>query len=126
VIDPFENLEIIKNTGCNRILTSGQCSSAAEGGNLINQLVQQAGHDIIIMPGAGIRSQNLADIAKVTNAIEFHSSSLIHQQEPYFSPNKMQESITVPVPDTNEMGKMLHILEQLDNTEYWQGQTPSS
>jgi copper homeostasis protein len=117
VVDPFENLEIIKKAGCQRILTSGQTPNAIVGSNLIIQLVKQAGHDIIIMPGAGIRSQNLANIAKMTNAIEFHSSALMHQREPYFSPKEMEESISLPVPDENEIGQMLNILEQLDTAE---------
>lgn len=117
VIDPFINLEIIKKTGCQRILTSGQYSGALEGRHLIKQLVEQAGYDITIMPGAGIRSQNLENIARMTNTIEFHSSALMHQREPYFSPKEMQESISLPVPDKNEIGQMLHILNRLDEAE---------
>ena len=53
--DPHRALEQIIGLGCDRLLTSGQQPSAAEGAPLIAKLVEQAAARIIIMPGAGIR-----------------------------------------------------------------------
>ncbi len=73
--DPFEALEDIIGCGCERILTSGLQSAAPDGGKLLAQLVKQAGDRIIIMPGAGVNSANIAALQKATGATEFHSSA---------------------------------------------------
>lgn len=73
--DPFEALEQLIGCGCERILTSGQKSSAPAGAELLAKLVEQAGERIIIMPGAGIRSSNIDMLIKQTGASEFHTSA---------------------------------------------------
>lgn len=75
--DPFEALQDIINTGCERILTSGQKPTAAEGKDLIASLIGYADDRIIIMPGSGVKSDNIIDIAETTAAIEFHASARI-------------------------------------------------
>lgn len=72
--DPFEALEQLVQIGCQRILTSGHKPSAPEGIDLIAQLVQAANERIIIMPGSGVRKENIKDLAEKTGAVEFHSS----------------------------------------------------
>src|SRR6187399_2897967 len=62
-INPFEALEDIISIGCERILTSGQRPTAPEGAALINELVRQSDDRIIIMPGAGIRADNILRLA---------------------------------------------------------------
>ena len=73
--DPFKALEDIIETGCERILTSGQQPTAMEGAAMINELIKKADERIIIMPGSGIRSTNIIELANKTNAKEFHSSA---------------------------------------------------
>ena len=75
--DPYKAMEDIIETGCERILTSGQMPTAIEGASLIKELVEKAAERIIIMPGSGIRSDNIINIAQSTNAVEFHSSARI-------------------------------------------------
>lgn len=72
--EPFEALEELIELGCQRILTSGQQPTAMEGIDLIAALVQTASHRIIIMPGSGVRKENVAELARATGAVEFHSS----------------------------------------------------
>ena len=74
---PMEALEQIIALGCDRLLTSGQKPSAAEGTELIARLVGQAAGRIIIMPGAGINPSNIALIEQKTAATEFHSTAAI-------------------------------------------------
>lgn len=75
--NPFEALEEIISIGCERILTSGQRPTAMEGATLINELVRQADERIVIMPGSGVRSSNIAALAEKTDASEFHTSARI-------------------------------------------------
>ncbi len=73
--DPFEALEDIIRSGCERILTSGLKSAAPKGGALLSQLIQHTNNRIIIMPGAGVNSSNIAKLKEETGATEFHSSA---------------------------------------------------
>jgi copper homeostasis protein len=72
--DPFEAMEQLIEIGCQRILTSGQRPTAPEGVELIAQLVKTADERIIIMPGSGVRKENIKNLAEKTKAMEFHSS----------------------------------------------------
>lgn len=83
--DPFAALEQLIELGCDRILTSGQQSTAEKGIPLLKQLVERAGQRIIIMPGCGVREGNIARIEAETGAREFHTSarSVVHSQMRY-------------------------------------------
>ena len=72
--DPFIALEDIIKCGCDRILTSGQQNKAANGTELIKNLIETANGRIIIMPGSGIDESNIEEICKKTGAQEFHAS----------------------------------------------------
>ncbi|MDA3838048.1 MAG: copper homeostasis protein CutC [Candidatus Delongbacteria bacterium] len=71
-VDPFVALEDIIKIGADRILTSGQQKSAIDGSSLIAELIQKAGNRIIIMPGAGLRENNVTEFIRETNASEIH------------------------------------------------------
>ena len=72
--DPFEALNQLISVGCTRILTSGQQQTALDGIGLISQLIKVADKRITIMPGSGVRKENIAQLAEQTGAEEFHSS----------------------------------------------------
>ena len=72
--DPFEAMEQLIQTGCERILTSGQKPAAHEAMELIAQLNTAADDRIIIMPGSGVRKENIKMLADQTGCVEFHSS----------------------------------------------------
>jgi copper homeostasis protein len=72
--DPFEALEQLIEIGCERVLTSGQKPAATEAIELIAQLNKTAAERIIIMPGSGIRKDNIKVLAEQTGCVEFHSS----------------------------------------------------
>jgi copper homeostasis protein len=73
--EPFVALEQLIELGCDRILTSGQQPDAARGIPLIKELVRRAGGRMIIMPGCGVREDNIARIEAETGAREFHTSA---------------------------------------------------
>jgi copper homeostasis protein len=72
--DPFEALEELIELGCERILTSGQKKTAMEGIELIAELNKKADDRIIIMPGSGVRKENIKLLAEKTGCTEFHAS----------------------------------------------------
>ena len=75
VKDPKAVMETLIKMGVNRILTSGQMPAAIKGADLLAELVQQAAGRIIIMPGCGVNESNIAELAKITGASEFHFSA---------------------------------------------------
>lgn len=76
-IDPCNALEVIIRLGIERVLTSGHKDNAYEGRYALRDLVKQAAGRIVIMPGCGITSDNLEEIAWITGASEFHGSRII-------------------------------------------------
>jgi copper homeostasis protein len=106
-INPFEALEDIIETGCERILTSGQQPTAIESVQLLNELVRQASDRIIIMPGSGIRASNITALAEKTGAAEFHSSARINLNSTmqYVNAN-MHESLQFVMADKSEIALM--------------------
>lgn len=83
--DPFVALEQIIEAGCDRILTSGQEKDAVTGIPLLAELVKRAAGRIIIMPGCGVRENNIAQIEAETGATEFHTSArhVVHSKMVY-------------------------------------------
>jgi len=74
--DPFKAFEDIIETGCRRILTSGQANKAIEGVDTIAELVERAGDRITILVGSGVNEDNIAEMIQKTHAWEFHGSAL--------------------------------------------------
>lgn len=72
--DPFRALEQLIDIGCERILTSGQKPSVVDGVDLVAELNKNAADRIIIMPGSGVRKENIKMLAAKTGCTEFHSS----------------------------------------------------
>ena len=83
--EPFVALDRLIELGCDRILTSGQQADAVRGIPLIRELVRHAGERIIIMPGCGVREDNIARIEAETGAKEFHTSArcVVHSAMEY-------------------------------------------
>lgn len=73
--DPFDALERIISLGFDRILTSGLQPSAPQGATLLSELVERANGRIKIMPGCGVNENNVAELARMTRATEFHMSA---------------------------------------------------
>jgi copper homeostasis protein len=109
--DPLIALEEIIETGCKRILTSGQVPNAAEAMPLLKKLVELAADRIIIMPGAGIRSNNIKEIMQATGAKEMHSSARKMQASKMsYTKDSMKENLQATGVDAEEIKKMLEQL----------------
>ena len=111
-IDPLEAMEEIINLGCERILTSGQKPFAVDGVALLKQLVEKSDERIIIMPGSGVNSSNIRELAS-TGAYEFHTSARYKvKSNSYHKPamGEVPESISV---DGEEVRNILNILREI-------------
>ncbi|QFZ54254.1 copper homeostasis protein CutC [Oceanihabitans sp. IOP_32] len=74
VITPEDALEELASLGVNRVLTSGQETSALLGLDLLTQLNERAKNRIIILPGGGIHAEN-AKAFKTAGFNEIHCSA---------------------------------------------------
>jgi len=109
--DPSRALEDVIETGCERILTSGQRPKAIDGAQIIKELITQAADRIIIMPGSGVDAGNIISLAENTGAIEFHSSASIYSESKMdyinLSMNEHLQHITLNKDDVIKMVKFL-------------------
>ena len=110
--EPFNALEFLIDSGCDRILTSGQKATVIEGKELIKQLIQQADDRITILPGGGLRSNNAAELKAFTGATEFHSSAkkIVHTKMQFINSNMNDETDQVSV-DVEEIQKIKSWIE---------------
>ncbi len=83
VNEPFRALQQLIDVGIERLLTSGQQSTAWAGRELIKSLTEKANNQIIIMPGAGINLDNVRELTDFCGSKEVHLSAkkLISQTE---------------------------------------------
>ncbi len=70
--DLLEALEAVCSTGAVRVLTSGGQPSVVEGAAMVAKIIDAAGDRIIVMPGCGIRPDNVLSILEATGAREVH------------------------------------------------------
>ena len=106
--DPFKSLEDVIATGCKRILTSGQVPNAVDAQEFLKKLIEQAGDSIIIMPGSGVRSNNIKEIIQATGAKEIHSSARQMQASKMsYAKDSMNENLQATGVDIEEIKKML-------------------
>lgn len=75
VRDPREALDALLDLGVDRLLTSGCAATAVEGAAVIRQLVTQAAGRLAVMPGAGVRGANVAELVRSTGVREVHASA---------------------------------------------------
>ena len=73
--DLSKSLETLIDLGFVRVLTSGGKENAFIGANELAKLVAQANSRIEIMPGAGVNTGNIIEIAKITGAKSFHTTA---------------------------------------------------
>jgi len=112
-VDPFQALEDIIDIGCERILTSGQVPNAQDGAKTIFKLIEKADDRITLMPGGGIRSTNIAEIAAETCATEFHTSARMDVEGKKITGKaSMQESLSSVSVDEKEVKALIKVLEK--------------
>ena len=112
VKDPMRSLEEIIELGCARILTSGLRPNVDMGKDMLRTLVAAAGDRITIMPGSGVRSANVLELAQFTGARAFHSSArALHPSSmDYINPAMAEELNSISI-DPDEVLELRRILD---------------
>jgi len=73
--DPHAALEHLIHLGFQRILTSGGKKTAREGSATISDWITRAAGRIEVMPGGGIRPENVLEIVHATGCRQIHASA---------------------------------------------------
>lgn len=77
---PLEALQAVVDSGCTRLLTSGQATTAPDGAAVIRRLVEYSEHSALfpnrfhILAGAGITPANVHQLIEATGVDEVHGS----------------------------------------------------
>lgn len=107
-------MESIIETGCKRILTSGGEPTAEQGISSIQNLISESAGRIIIMPGSGIRANNILHLIKSTCAHEIHLSArkYINGSMLYRTKNVSMASNN-PIPDYEIMTADTSLIQEI-------------
>ena len=93
-------LDVLVRHGCARLLTSGDGRNALEGLGRLKEMMEYVKDELIILPGGGIRSENLQTILDVCSPKEIHTAGILKEN--------LQDGKFVA--DEGELLKMLEIL----------------
>jgi copper homeostasis protein len=72
--DLYTGLRTAIDVGFARVLTSGGAGSAAGGAGTIRGLIAAAAGTIDVLPGGGIKPENVAEVVRVTGCDQVHAS----------------------------------------------------
>lgn len=70
--DRRQALEALVEAGCTRVLSSGGAPTALAGVAALRGMVEAAGGRIEVMPGGGVRADNIAEIVRATGCRQVH------------------------------------------------------
>lgn len=87
VREPAAALERIVALGFSRLLTSGGRATAEQGSAAIAACVSGAQGRLQVMPGAGLDEGNIARVASLTRACEFHASAKVQRTSAMRTPS---------------------------------------
>jgi copper homeostasis protein len=118
VRDPYQALEDLIECGCERVLTSGLQSAAPDGIPLLAKLVEQSAGRIIIMPGAGVRSQNVERLLIEAKVNEVHTSARINRNfDGVYGNSAVSDTGNVVIADKEELDRIVAILNRYNLEE---------
>ena len=82
-----------------------------EGADIIAALIKQADDRIIIMPGSGVRSDNIFELANRTGATEFHTSARMNiDSKMNYTNETMKEDLKSVTVDDTEIQRIIELL----------------
>lgn len=110
IVDVKDNdIEQLINIGVDRILTSGGQKTALDGAQKLSVWIKKFGEKINFVPGGGLRSENIKEIAEITGASEFHTSAAVYSVSKDGSDKNLYSNsyLTANVDEVNKILKIL-------------------
>ena len=116
--DAFAALETLIELGADRLLTSGQQETVAQGLPLLRELVKVAGKRIIVMPGGG-SEQNVQQLAEagvseihMTGRSVLHSKMEFRRHNVFMGGPAMPDEFTLKRTDAAKIRNILQMLQK--------------
>jgi len=79
--DYQEGIEELINSGCSRLLSTGQAATAAEGAEKIAQTITDYGNQIKFLAGGGVRSSSVNLLRSISGLEEVHTAAITAKGE---------------------------------------------
>ncbi len=115
VINPVEAVHELIEMGVDRILTSGQASSAVHGLELLSNLKKASSDKIIIMPGGGISEKNIEQFKKEKfKEIHFSATTLhktIEAPEVSMNSDRFFDETQIAYSDLKKLEKLIALVK---------------
>jgi copper homeostasis protein len=86
--DPYQALDDLIEVGITRAMTSGQTGSAILGAPLLKELMGRGAGRIGILPGGGIRPDNVQELVAKTGCTEVHIGPFVPSDEPGYEDHR--------------------------------------
>ena len=119
--EPLAAVKELGEIGVNRILSSGLKATAWEGRATLKEMQEAAGEKIQIMAGAGVRPENVAELARETGIRSFHFSAFKEIPSPMKFKNpavcfagQFREEFVITQGDPERVRSVRKILEELE------------
>lgn len=120
--DTAEALNTLVSIGFHRVLTSGQSPTAIQGAPVIRELIAQADGRIEVLPGSGIKPDNVEAIIRATGCTQVHGSLWHIAEDRCGSTNPSIQFNTAPPidngyhqTDPDQVASMVNKLRNLSN-----------
>jgi len=111
--DLFKALSDLIDCGATRLLTSGAKQNAILGAPTIAQLVNEAGTDLIILPGGGLNPDNIIPFIELTRVKEVHFSAKKLVKSPALMPPNISLTSYGDVDDTQWFESDRDLIKQM-------------
>ncbi|MFN8442034.1 MAG: copper homeostasis protein CutC [Caldilineaceae bacterium] len=115
--DAFAALETLIELGVDRVLTSGQQETVAQGLSLLTELVKAAGNRIIVMPGGGSEHNVKQLVQAGVSEIHMTARSILHSQMEFRRHNvfmggpPMPDEFTLKRTDAEKIRKIRELID---------------
>ena len=115
--DAFVALETLIELGVDRVLTSGQQETVAQGLPLLTELVKAAGNRIIVMPGGGSEHNVQQLVQAGVSEIHMTARSILHSQMEFRRHNvfmggpPMPDEFTLKRTDAEKIRKIRKLID---------------
>jgi copper homeostasis protein len=113
VPDPIRALDELIGLGFTRVLTSGQQATASAGAALIRKLVDYADARIQILPGSGIRPQNVKALLVATGCSQVHATAFRVREDPTTATTHLKFGSTANPSESNYDGSEAELVREL-------------
>lgn len=110
--DLARSLDVLAELGVSRILSSGGCSTALEGAEILRSLAEHAAGRLVLVAGGRVRPDNVAEIIARSGVTEVHlrAARPYASRSRYANPSQAYDAAPVSVTDAAQVRRLAEVL----------------